>query len=190
MKTPAANSGVFAMKNNFSNSTRMRGGQPGNRNAVGNHGGAPKGNKNRLSHGLHERITLQDLTPEESALVASIPSDMRVLMRYDLQLLCVREKRILVRIADLKSFCDFSSSLSSVRHTHTRHTEAEEETSSVERAAIIDQILRCEYQLLHITHEKMRIIAALQGLAEKEEQLQMQSKAKCEDTETITVIYS
>lgn len=30
---------------------RKRGGQPGNKNAVGNHGGAPIGNKNAVGHG-------------------------------------------------------------------------------------------------------------------------------------------
>lgn len=188
MKTPAPNSGVFAVKNNFSNSTRMRGGQPGNRNAVGNHGGAPKGNKNRLTHGLYEKITLQHLTPEEIALIKAIPSDMRLLMRYDLQLLCVREKRILARIAAMRNSDDM---LSSTRRTHTRRTETEEESSSVECAAMIDQILRCEYQLLQITREKMRIIADLHAWAEQQEQPQMQRDAVCEsNTGTVTVIYS
>lgn len=30
---------------------RKRGGQPGNKNAVGNHGGAPIGNRNAVGHG-------------------------------------------------------------------------------------------------------------------------------------------
>lgn len=49
---------------------KKRGGQPGNKNAVGNHGGAPcgnrnaaghgapYGNKNALKHGLYETILL------------------------------------------------------------------------------------------------------------------------------------
>ena len=49
---------------------RRRGGQPGNKNALGNHGGAPPGNrnaaghgaplrnKNAVTHGLYENILL------------------------------------------------------------------------------------------------------------------------------------
>ena len=170
---------------------KRRGGQPGNKNAVGNRGGAPYGNKNSVTHGLYEKITFQQLMPEEIALIEATPSDTRVLMRYDLQLLCVREKRILARIAAMRKSCDFQSSLSSTRHTSTKRTEVNEESSSVECAAMIDQILRCEYQLLQITHEKMRILIALHTWAEKEERLQMQKDAVCEDnTGTVTVIYS
>ena len=124
-------------------------------------------------------------------MIEALPSDTRVLMRYDLQLLCVREKRILARIAAMRKSCDFRSSLSSTRRSHTKRTEAKEETTSVENAALIDQILWFEDQLLKITHEKMRILTALHTWSEKEERLQMQKDAVCEDnTGTVKVIYS
>lgn len=176
---------------NESKKKRKRGGQPGNRNAVGNRGGAPYGNKNSVTHGLYEKISFQQLTPEEIALIGAIPCDMRALMRYDLQLLCVRGKRILARIAALREAGDFRSSLSSTRCTHTKRTEVKEESTSVENAALIDQILWFEDQLLRITHEKMRILTALHTWSEKEERLQMQKDAVCEDnTDTVMVIYS
>ncbi len=37
---------------------RKRGGQPGNKNAVGNRGGAPYGNKNSVTHGGYRKAHL------------------------------------------------------------------------------------------------------------------------------------
>lgn len=34
---------------------RRKGGQPGNKNALGNRGGAPHGNRNAVTHGLYSR---------------------------------------------------------------------------------------------------------------------------------------
>jgi uncharacterized protein YjcR len=190
-KTAPASKRKKDSKKSESKAKRKRGGQPGNRNAVGNRGGAPYGNKNSVTHGLYEKITFKQLTPEEIALIEALPSDTRALMRCDLQLLCVREKRILARIAAMRESGDFRSALSSTRCAHIKRTEVKEESSSVECAAVIDQILRCEDHLLKITHEKMKILTALQTWSEKEERLQMQKDAVCEDnTDTVMVIYS
>jgi uncharacterized protein YjcR len=42
---------------------RRRGGQPGNKNAVGH--GAPRGNKNAFKHGAYERLTIDTMTDDE-----------------------------------------------------------------------------------------------------------------------------
>lgn len=50
-----------------------RGGQPGNRNAVGNSSGAPPGNKRSIKHGAYESIYLDALPDEERAMYERIP---------------------------------------------------------------------------------------------------------------------
>lgn len=50
-----------------------RGGQPGNKNAVGHGGTGPPGNKNAVTHGAYETIYLEALPAEERSLFASIP---------------------------------------------------------------------------------------------------------------------
>ena len=45
---------------------RKQGGQPGNKNAVGNRGGAPPGNKNGFRHGAYERIMADLLEADEA----------------------------------------------------------------------------------------------------------------------------
>ena len=74
---------------------RKRGGQPGNRNALGNKGGAPLGNTNALKHGGYARITFDELTDEELELVATMDHDLEQLLLDEIRLLTVRERRIM-----------------------------------------------------------------------------------------------
>ena len=71
----------------------------GNKNAVGNRGGAPKRNTNALKHGGYAKIFWEDLTPEENAMVRTMPTDLEELLIDQIKLLTVREYRIMKRIA-------------------------------------------------------------------------------------------
>ncbi len=73
----------------------------GNKNAVGNRGGAPKGNTNALKHGGYAKIFWEDLTLEENAMVFTTPTDPEELLFDQIKLLTVREYRIMRRIAQL-----------------------------------------------------------------------------------------
>lgn len=127
---------------NESPKKRKRGGQPGNKNALLNPGGgAPPGNHNALSTGEYARLLYCDLSPEEQALMASVPEDTILLMRHDLALLCVRERRMLARIVALES-----GNL----------------TPTVQ-----DKILSIEDGLTRVRREKQRIIAAINDHNEK-----------------------
>lgn len=53
---------------------RKPGGQPGNKNAVGNPGGgAPVGNENAMKDGAYATIFFDKLTPEEKQIVENAP---------------------------------------------------------------------------------------------------------------------
>ena len=71
----------------------------GNKNAVGNRGGAPKRNTNALKHGGYAKIFWEDLTPEEIAMANTIPTDPEEILLDQIKLLTVRERRIMRRIA-------------------------------------------------------------------------------------------
>ena len=99
---------------------RKRGGQPGNKNAVGNSGGggpignknavgnsggaAPKGNKNAFKHGGYSPVYWDTLTDEEKALLDSEDKDSETLLREEIALLSIRERRILERIRKISEF--------------------------------------------------------------------------------------
>ena len=78
-----------------------RGAQPNNRNAAG-HGGPP-GNKNALKTGEFEALFFDTLVPEEKQLIGSMPTDKGSLLLHEIQLLTVRERRMLQRIEDIRT---------------------------------------------------------------------------------------
>lgn len=73
-----------------------RGGQPGNKNAVG--AGAPLRNKNAETHGAYSTVHLDDLPEEERAYIESITLDTQENMLRELQLLIAKENDLKSRI--------------------------------------------------------------------------------------------
>jgi len=94
---------TVTLPNANSNVTNQRGGQPGNKNAAGNSGGAaPQKNKNAIKTGEFETLFFDALDFEERRLVQSIQPDKEQLLLQEIQLLTVRERRMLKRIEALR----------------------------------------------------------------------------------------
>lgn len=153
---------------------RKRGAQPGNKNAVyGDGGGPPEGNQNAFTTGEYARILFTDLTDEERALLAAMPDNTVDLMKNDLALLCVREKRMLRRIQELQQTSQNGMVYSEITNrstTQTRgnngNTETTESTYTTVAPAI-DRIGDIEEALTRLRREKQRIINALNEYEEK-----------------------
>ena len=85
------------------NVAKKRGGQPKNKNAVGNTGGAaPLENKNAVKTGEFETLFFDCLEPDEQKLIQTVQPDKEQLLLQEIQLLTVRERRMLKRIEALK----------------------------------------------------------------------------------------
>lgn len=84
-------------------SERKKGGQPGNRNAEGHGGTGPPGNKNAVRTGEFETLFFNTLNWEEQQLTSMIGLDKEQLLLQEIQLLTVREYRMLHRIEALKN---------------------------------------------------------------------------------------
>lgn len=80
-----------------------KGAQPGNRNAVGHGGTGPPGNKNAIKTGEFETLFFDTLNLEEKRLVGSVPTDKEHLLFQEIQLLTVRERRMMKRIEDIRT---------------------------------------------------------------------------------------
>lgn len=81
--------------------TRKPGGQPGNKNAVGNSGGgAPVGNLNAEKDGTYSSIFFDRLTPEEKKIVEDAPRNSTELTSHEIGVLLLREKYILDKIKE------------------------------------------------------------------------------------------
>lgn len=92
---------------NSERSLKKKGGQPGNKNAAGNSGGAaPEQNKNAVTTGEFETLLFDCLDPEERQLAQAVPEDKTQLLLQEIQLLTVRERRMLKRIELLRKSAD------------------------------------------------------------------------------------
>ena len=92
---------------------RKRGAQPGNKNSSGNRGGAaPENNKKAVTTGEFETLLFDCLDPEEQRLAQTVPEDKQKLLMQEIQLLTVRERRMLKRIDLLRNSLDDSGAAS------------------------------------------------------------------------------
>lgn len=91
------------------NVANKKGGQPGNRNAVGNSGGAaPPGNKNALKTGEFETLFFDTLEEDEKILADLIQPDKQQLLLQEIRLLTIRERRMLRRIEALHRSVEYA----------------------------------------------------------------------------------
>lgn len=88
---------------------KKRGGQPGNKNsaghknAAGSHEGAPIGNKNAEKDGAYSTVFFDMLSDAEKELVALTPVGSRTALEHEMQILKIREHRIMTKIAEYEN---------------------------------------------------------------------------------------
>ena len=143
---------------------------------------------------------MSDLSDDERALIASIPECTIDLMRHDLALLCVREKRMLGRIARLQESAENDMIYSEITNHHSDHVKNGNtdttDTTDTTIAPVIDRIGDIEESLTRVRREKQRIIAAINDYEIKNSQLSMEKErherqygAGDEDGRSITIVY-
>lgn len=77
---------------------KKRGAPHGNKNAVGNSGGAPLGNQNNFKHGLYSKVYLDTLDDKEQDLLQELSDDEEDLLLQQIDLFTIRERRHLLSI--------------------------------------------------------------------------------------------
>lgn len=88
---------------------KKRGGQPGNKNsqgrknAAGSHNGAPRGNKNAEKDGAYSAVFFDMLSDSEKELAAITPTGGKEALTHELQILKVREHRILTKLSEYEN---------------------------------------------------------------------------------------
>ncbi len=119
---------------------RKRGAQPKNQNAIGNNGGAPENNKNAVTTGEFETLFFDCLDLEEKMLVEAVSLDKEQLLLQEIQLLTVRERRMLKRIEDLRQ-TDFTTVSKKTGIEKGKMTDLSEEHATLERIQNIEDAL-------------------------------------------------
>ena len=159
---------------------RNRGAQPGNRNAVGHGGTGPPGNKNAITTGEFEALLFDCLDDEEKCLAYSVPEDKQRLLMQEIQLLTVRERRMLKRIEAIKGTADElpnGEALEGMTLVSRKYgTEKDKETDLKEYQGKLGQIQNIEEALTRVQARKQRAIEALNRFGVDEAQLQIEMK--------------
>ncbi len=145
---------------------RKRGAQPKNQNAIGNNGGAPENNKNAVTTGEFETLLFDCLDPEEQRLAQAVPEDKQKLLMQEIQLLTVRERRMLKRINLLRMSLDDSGASSGDETgmtvvSHKSGLEKDKETDLLEYRGKLGQIQNIEDALTRVQARKQAAIDAL-----------------------------
>lgn len=147
------------------NVARKRGGQPGNKNAVGHGGTGPPGNKNAVTTGEFETLLFDCLEPEEKKLADAVPADKEQLLLQEIRLLTVREYRMLHRIEDLQKTEDYydngepAGGMTMV--SRKSGIEKDHETDLKEFHGKLGQIQSIEDALTRVQARKQRAIESL-----------------------------
>lgn len=145
--------------------TKKRGGQPGNKNAVGHGGTGPPGNKNAVTTGEFETLLFDCLDPAERSLADAVPADKEQLLLQEIRLLTVREYRMLRRIEDLRKTENYydSGELADGMTMVSRKSGIEKghETDLKEFRGKLGQIQAIEDALTRVQARKQRAIETL-----------------------------
>ena len=167
---------------NRERSLKKKGGQPGNKNAAGNSGGAaPEQNKNAVTTGEFETLLFDCLDPEEQRLTQTVPEDKQKLLMQEIQLLTVRERRMLKRIDLLRKSLD-DSGVASGDETgmtavgHRKGIEKDKETDLLEYRGKLGQIQNIEDALTRVQARKQAAIDALHRYGVDDARLEIEMK--------------
>lgn len=164
------------------NVAKKKGGQPGNKNAAGNKGGAaPEKNKNAVTTGEFETLLFDCLDLEEQRLVQAVPEDKQALLMQEIQLLTVRERRMLKRIELLRNAADEENEIV-VGETgmtavgHKKGLEKDKETDLLEYRGKLGQIQNIEDALTRVQARKQAAIDALHRYGVDDARLEIETK--------------
>ena len=141
---------------------RKRGAQPGNKNSSG----GPPGNKKAVTTGEFETLLFDSLEPEERRLAQAVPADKQTLLMQEIQLLTVRERRMLQRIDLLRKSQDTLEEVSGnemkmVAVSCKQGTEMDKDTDICEYQTKMRQIQNIEDALTRVQARKQAAIDAL-----------------------------
>lgn len=147
--------------NNKERSKKKKGGQPGNKNATG-----PPGNKHAVKTGEFESIFFDTLEDDELNLIRNIEIEKKKLLEQEIQLLTVRERRMLKRIELLK---EKEMTLVSTKSG----VEKGMDTELNEYEATLGQIQSIEEALTRVQDKKQKAIDSLHKFELDEQKLEL-----------------
>jgi uncharacterized protein YjcR len=127
----------------------------GNKNAVGNDGGAPEKNKNAVKTGEFETLFFDALEEDEKQLIQMVQLDKEQLLLQEIQLLTVRERRMLKRIDALKHDNEGAERIPAIEDALTRvQSNRQKAIDSLHRYGYDDA--RLELEIMKVELEALK----------------------------------
>ena len=142
-------------------SERRRGGQPGNKNAVGH--GAPLGNQNAVTTGEYSAIWMYALGDDERCLCDRVDTDPLALIDETIQLLSIRELRMLKRLEEMRNQKELAENEDVIAFTKKAPRGALVARKRYTKL-LIDKIILVEEALTRVQEKKLRAIETKQKL--------------------------
>lgn len=179
---------------------RKQGGQPGNKNAVGNKGGAPPGNKNGFRHGAYERIMAGLLDTDEAEIFEDEETgeNVEAELRRTLAALNAKEVRLIKRIAQVKDAAKGNLLLGSVTKTTAEKQSGvfvknekgkmvkksgtgffdgeREDVTVTNTVSVFDALNKLETELDRVQGKKIKVLSKLEDIRVQRERLRLEKK--------------
>ncbi len=127
----------------------------GNKNAVGHGGTGPPENKNAVKTGEFEALFFDALEEDEKQLISMVQLNKEQLLLQEIQLLTVRERRMLKRIEALKHDMEGAERLPSIEDALTRvQSNRQKAVDSLHRYGYDDA--RLELEIMKVELEALK----------------------------------
>ena len=150
--------------------TQPRGAPKGNKNAVGNKGGAPLGSQNSYKHGIYSRIYWDTLNDDERELIQEIDLSEEECLMDQIRLLTVRERRLMQEIEKHKEVREVAAGLAFESEVQRRMVtqgdlkigSKQKQVETTTRSVSAFEIrMKLETELTRVQSKKTRCIEAL-----------------------------
>lgn len=157
---------------------RKQGGQRGNRNAVGNNGGAPVGNKNNFRHGAYERVMAGLMETDEAEIFKDEETGLSIEaeLRQTLAGLNAKEVRLMKHIAQVRKDMDPNAFLTSSSEEHRVGDEMSFDSDSVFKVSPFEALTKLEAELDKVQGRKIKVLTQLDAIQVSRERLNLEKK--------------
>lgn len=157
---------------------RKQGGQRGNRNAVGNNGCAPVGNKNNFRHGAYERVMAGLMETDEAEIFKDEETGLSIEaeLRQTLAGLNAKEVRLMKHIAQVRKDMDPNAFLTSSSEEHRVGDEMSFDSDSVFKVSPFEALTKLEAELDKVQGRKIKVLAQLDAIQVSRERLNLEKK--------------
>ena len=157
---------------------RKQGGQRGNRNAVGNNGGAPVGNKNNCRHGAYERVMAGLMETDEAEIFKDEETGLSIEaeLRQTLAGLNAKEVRLMKHIAQVRKDMDPNAFLTSSSEERRVGDEMSFDSDSVFKVSPFEALTKLEAELDKVQGRKIKVLAQLDAIQVSRERLNLEKK--------------